>query len=98
VVYCTDTRFCPAAIELAAGADLLIHEATYGDELAGEAAERFHCTAREAARVAHEAKASRLLLTHFSPRYLDLQPLVAQAREVFAETEAAVELTGVVVR
>ncbi|HEX8152947.1 MAG TPA: ribonuclease Z, partial [Thermoanaerobaculia bacterium] len=51
VVYCTDTRPCAAAIGLARDADLLVHEATYANELAAEAAERHHSTAAEAAAV-----------------------------------------------
>lgn len=95
IVYCTDTRACDAAVRLAAGADLLIHEATYGDDMAEQAAPRFHATAREAAGIAAAARVDRLLLTHFSPRYLDLEVLAAQAREVFDRTTLARELTAV---
>ena len=89
VVYCTDTRPCDSAIELARGADVLIHEATYGSDMADEAVSRFHATAAEAAAVAREAEASQLILTHVSARYTDASPLLAEAREVFAQTELA---------
>lgn len=92
IVYCTDTRPCASAVELARDADVLIHEATYGDELAAEAAERFHSTAAGAARVAAEAGVRRLILTHFSTRYTDVTPLVEEARRVFANTDAAEDL------
>lgn len=95
VVYCTDTRVCDAAAEIAAGADLLIHEATYGDDMAEQAGARYHATAREAASVAQRAAVQRLLLTHFSPRYEDPEVLVAEAREVFAATTAARQLERV---
>lgn len=97
VAYCTDTRPCAGAIELASRADLLVHEATYLEELAEQADERGHSTARGAARVAREAGAKRLLLTHFSPRYPDPSPLVAEARSVFAASDAARDLEEIAV-
>jgi ribonuclease Z len=97
IVYCTDTRPCAAAAELARGADVLIHEATYDLALATEAKERFHATAAEAAEVAKAAGVRQLILTHFSPRYTDIGPLVEEARAVFAETEAAADLACVAV-
>ncbi len=90
--YVSDTRPCAAGVALAAGADLLYHEATFGDDLAERAAETGHSTARQAAEVARRAGAARLLLGHFSARYKDPAPLVEQARAVFQNTEAAEEL------
>lgn len=90
--YVLDTVPCDGGRQLADGADLLVHEATFTDEHADRAAEVGHSTARQAAEVARDAGAKRLLLTHFSARYRDPAPLVAEAREVFAETEAAEEL------
>ncbi len=92
IAYCSDTRPARAAVELARGADVLIHEATYGSELAAEAGPRGHSTASEAAVIAREAGVKRLILTHFSPRYEDVGPLVAEARAVFPATEAASDL------
>jgi len=92
IAYCTDTRPTPAAATLARDADVLIHEATYASDLAAEAEERFHSTATEAAQIAAAANAHSLILTHFSPRYRDVTPLVAEARSVFANTTAASDL------
>jgi ribonuclease Z len=89
IVYCTDTRPCDTAIELARGATLLIHESTYASDMAEEAVERYNTTAAEAAAVAREAEVERLLLTHISPRYTETATLLAEAREVFAQTELA---------
>ena len=89
IVYCTDTRPCEAAVELARGADLLIHEATYASDMAAEAVERFHATAAEAAAVARDAGVGQLILTHVSPRYTDAAVLLDEARAVFAATELA---------
>lgn len=92
IAYCTDTVPCRNTVELARDADLLIHEATYSDVLAEKAFDRGHSTAAQAARLAKEAGARSLLLTHFSPRYEDLAPLEAEAREIFPETIAARDL------
>jgi ribonuclease Z len=89
VVYCTDTRPCRPAVELAAGTDVLIHEATSGNDYAQEAVERLHATAAEAASVARDAGARKLILTHFSARYRDVTPLLDEARAIFPETVAA---------
>lgn len=92
VAYCTDTRPCEGGVRLGRGADVLIHESTFLAERADDARETGHSTAGEAAEVAHEAGASRLIITHFSPRYADSTPLLAEARAIFPATEAAEEL------
>lgn len=90
--YVLDSRPCPGGRDLARGADILMHDATFGEEMLDRAIETGHATAREAAEVARDAGAQRLLLTHFSSRYADPAPLVAEARAVFPDTEAAEEL------
>jgi ribonuclease Z len=68
-----DTRPCPAAGDLARGTDLLVCEATYLAAEAQEAREHFHMTAVQAAELGRAAGARRLVLTHFSQRYDDLE-------------------------
>jgi ribonuclease Z len=62
------------------------------DAEAGVAAAYGHLTARDAATIAREAGARRLVLTHFSQRYRDTAPLLQQAREVFPDTVVATDL------
>ncbi len=92
LVYCGDTRPCPEAIELARGADVLLYEATFGEDRAELARQYLHSTAAEAAAVARDAGVRRLVLVHFSTRYRDIEPLVGEARAVFPATEAAQEV------
>ncbi|GAB4451884.1 MAG: ribonuclease Z [Armatimonadaceae bacterium] len=102
IVFSGDTTFAPELVEMAAGADLLIHEATFSDEdrvLADRAA---HSTARSAATVARDAAVKLLYLTHFSPRYdgnegTYLDNLLEEARAVFPETYLAADLMRVTI-
>jgi ribonuclease Z len=94
VVYCTDTVFSEAAVELARGADLLIHESTFSHGEAELAIARQHSTSTMAAQTALEAGVKQLALTHLSPRYVAGNPmtpddLVAEARAIFPETIVA---------
>lgn len=90
VVISGDTRPCDATAEVSAGADLLVHEATFGDEEAARAVETGHSTAREAADIAARAGVRRLVVTHFSARYSrDPSDLEREARERFSPTTCA---------
>ncbi len=90
-VYCTDTIFSEKAIELANGADLLIHEATFAHQDSKLAYEREHSTSTMAAQIAYEAKVGQLVLTHLSPRYapgnaISAKDLLSEAKTIFPNT------------
>ena len=68
-VYSADTRPCQQIIDASKDATLLVHEATFEDELIHEALARRHSIIREAVEVGAKAGAYRTLLTHFSQRY-----------------------------
>jgi ribonuclease Z len=90
VVYTGDTRPCRETIRIAEQADLLIHDATFGDEEADRARATSHATAREAADIARQAGVRRLLLTHISSRYAeDPRMLEREARTIFQPTSVA---------
>lgn len=99
LVYCTDTAFCPSAIELARGADLLIHEATYGDAFADQAEIRKHSTIRQAATVAAAAGVRRFVATHFSTRYDGpaIEELRQEGQSVFPDVIMAKDLLRVAI-
>ena len=88
LVYSGDTAPSPGMVELARDADLLIHEATFGEDERDRARDTGHSTARDAAIAARDAGAKRLVLTHISARYTrDAPELLAEAREVFSNTD-----------
>ena len=90
-----DTGRCPEALALAQDADLLVCEATFGDAEAALAPLYGHLTARQAGEMARDAGARRLVLTHFSQRYADVSPLLAQAGEAFADVVVAEDLARI---
>ena len=89
--YCSDTKFSKRVIKYVEGVDWLYHEATYDESLRIKAHKRYHSTALEAATVAHEAGVKRLILGHFSKRYLDETPLLNEACTIFPNTILANE-------
>src|SRR5690606_37861362 len=89
VAFVMDTRPCAAALELARGVDLLICESTYLVTEEREAWERGHMTARQAAELARDAGARRLVLTHFSQRHGDERVFLDEARPIHEDAVAA---------
>lgn len=86
-----DTALCDAAIALAEGVDVLVAESTYLSSEAREARERGHMTAADAAMVAREAGAKKLVLTHFSQRHPEVAPFIEEASRVFGGPIIAAE-------
>lgn len=84
-----DTLPCRNAIKIAEDAKLLLCEATYLEEHLDLAKKHRHLTARQAAEIAKKANVQHLVLTHFSARYLDLNPFLVEARAVFPNTDVA---------
>jgi adenosine deaminase len=92
-----DTGVCDAAVELASQADLVVCEATFSSDDVDLARRYRHLTAADAGRVAREAGAQRLVLTHFSQRYPDTRALVDQAAAIFPDVVGAEDLLVVAV-
>jgi ribonuclease Z len=97
VAYTGDCVPCEQTVELAMGADVLIHESTYANDFTD--ANRYgHSTAAQAAFIAKAAKVGTLYLTHISPRYNNAQPLVDEARKIFPDSIEAKDLLAIVVK
>lgn len=92
IVYTGDTRPSKDLTKLAENADLLIHEATFDDELRERADEDGHSTPSQAAEVAKNANVQWLILTHISARYRDSRLMLEHAKEIFPHTDVAEDL------
>lgn len=95
VAYVTDTLYMPSLAGFCRGADLLLHEGMFTDDMEEEARYRKHCTASQAAAFAREAEVKRLVLIHISPRYWRRRELREEAQRIFPDTEVAKDLMEV---
>jgi len=84
-----DTGFTKNCIKVGKGADLLISESTFSIKEKQKAKEYKHLTAEDAAKIAKNAKAKKLILTHFSQRYNEIEELKKEAQKVFQNTICA---------
>lgn len=89
--YCSDTVYNPLVAEAVKGVDVVYHEATYTDDDAEKARQRGHSTAGEAAKIALEAGAKKLIIGHYSKSYADESGHIADACRIFPATIAANE-------
>ncbi len=89
--FCADTKYDESLIPHIKDADMIYHETTYLDNLRERAEARFHSTTRQAAVLAKKAGVKKLLIGHFSSKYDTLEEFEAEAREIFENTELALE-------
>lgn len=94
-----DTVKHPNSVKLAENADVVVHEGTFSHEELDLAKQYNHSTVTQAAEVAREAKAKKLLLTHFSSRYLykDLLQLEKEAQRIFPYSKVMKDLQEVII-
>ncbi len=89
--FCSDTRYNPSYIESVRNVDLLYHEATFANDNQALAQTTYHSTGEDAARVARDANAGKLLIGHFSARYKDHSQILKETTAIFKNTEAVSE-------
>lgn len=89
-----DTRQTPRELQLAQGADVLVHESTFGADEAKLAHQYFHSTSVQAAKLAKKAGVKKLLLNHISARYVGklAKELQHQARGIFRNSQVVGDL------
>ncbi|MEM2874376.1 MAG: ribonuclease Z [Candidatus Nanoarchaeia archaeon] len=92
LTFIVDSAYAKNLVGFAKNSDLLVCEATFASELAKEAKEFGHMSAVDAAMLAKKAKVKKLILTHFSQRYKDINVLLQEARKIFPNTIAAEDL------
>ena len=96
MAYALDTVPCAAAVELGRGVDALVHESTYENARAELAHARGHSTGVEAARIAADAEAAALVLTHFSPS-VNADAVAEEARSIHPRVVAAQDLAEIAI-
>lgn len=89
--YCSDTIYNKDMLPQLQNANLVYHESTFMEDMRARADQTMHSTAKDAANMAKDAGAKRLLLGHFSARYKDLNPLLEEARSIFPHAYLAQE-------
>src|SRR6476620_4464736 len=89
--FCADTKYDENIIKYIYGCDMIYHETTYLDNMRDKAHERFHCTTKQAAELAKKAMVKKLLIGHFSSKYATLELFESEAKDVFPNTELAIE-------
>jgi len=89
ISYIADTVVCEGAHALASNADLLISEGTHLDDIKEKTEKYMHLTVKEAALIASENNAKKLIITHISQRYKSIAEIVEEARAHFDEAIVA---------
>lgn len=92
-----DSKLCQNIIKNVKCSDVLICEATLGDEFKEKAEAYKHLTASQAGLIAKNSDAKKLIITHFSQRYKDVSHLVKESRKIFKNTIEARDLLKVLV-
>ncbi|MFC2154800.1 MBL fold metallo-hydrolase [Candidatus Altiarchaeota archaeon] len=98
VVISGDTRYSKNIVQLAEGADVLIHEATYSVEDEDKLMDCAHCTTQQAAEAARQAGVGKLYMVHFSQRYTEPEKLEEEARKIFKESYVAEDLQKIEIK
>jgi ribonuclease Z len=89
--YCSDTLYNEDLINCIFEATMLYHEATFDNKLLQLAEKTNHSTTHQAATIAKKLNTKKLLIGHFSSRYHQLDILLNECKEIFENTEIAVE-------
>ena len=89
--FCADTIYDESLVDKVTNVSLLYHETTYLKDLEDRATDRFHSTTVQAASIAKKANVNKLLIGHFSSKYEQLDIFEQEAKEVFANTQLAID-------
>jgi ribonuclease Z len=84
--YCSDTAYSEKIIPIIEGVDCLFHEATFMEDELVRSKQTEHSTARQAGEIARKAKVKKLIIGHYSARYIHQHELLNEAKAVFENT------------
>ncbi len=90
ITFMLDTAYNNKLINIAKDADLLICEATWLEK--DKLRDYEHLTSKQAGIVAKKSRVKKLILTHFSQRYKDLNEVLKEAKKEFKNVEVAKDL------
>lgn len=90
--FCSDTAYYPNIIPQITGVTALYHEATFLEEHEHLCEPTGHSSARQAAKIAKEAKVGKLILGHYSTRYDNLDQYLIEAAPIFKNVWLAEDL------
>jgi len=91
--YCSDTAYSEKIIPIIQGVDCLYHEATFMDDEQVRAKQTEHSTAHQAATIALKANVKKLIIGHYSARYIDQTALLNEAQSIFKDTVLGEDMT-----
>lgn len=91
--YCSDTAYSEKIIPFIEGVDCLFHEATFMEDEIIRAKQTQHCTARQAGEIALKAKVKKLIIGHYSARYIHQNEILEEAKAVFEDTFLGEDMT-----
>ncbi len=87
--FCSDTTYFPNIIKKISNVDLLYHESTFLEKDREKAKLTWHSTAKDAAKIARDAKIDKLIIGHFSSRYENLDLFINEVKQIFQNVELA---------
>ncbi|MFA6580897.1 MAG: ribonuclease Z, partial [Paludibacter sp.] len=91
--YCSDTAYSKKIIPLIQGVDCLFHEATFMEDELVRAKQTQHSTAHQAAEIALKTNVKKLIIGHYSARYIHQNELLEEAKAVFENTFLGEDMT-----
>lgn len=84
--FCSDTVYKPDICSIIENVDLLYHESTFLKDREDLCKSTKHSSAEQAAKIALESKAKKLIIGHYSSRYKNLDLFKQEAETVFNPT------------
>lgn len=87
--FCSDTMYKPDIVPIIKDVDVLYHESTFLKDLEHLCERTKHATAEQAATIAKNANAGKLILGHYSSRYNNIDSFKEEAQTVFENVELA---------
>ncbi len=90
ICFILDTYYHKKLINIVKNSDLLISESTWLEK--DKIEDKEHLSAKDAGLLAKKAKVNKLILTHFSQRYRDINEILKEAKKEFKNVECAKDL------